>query len=72
MKYQRDFKNENFRRTVEILANLQYGTVIHCLRDPGGDRLRKVGNVKTVIDFAKREGILPEGETEISNKMKIS
>ncbi|CAG9538267.1 unnamed protein product [Cercopithifilaria johnstoni] len=47
-------------RTVEILANLQYNTVIHCLRDPGGDRLRKLSNVKTVIDFAKREGILPE------------
>uniref|UniRef100_A0AAF5PN83 Calponin-homology (CH) domain-containing protein n=1 Tax=Wuchereria bancrofti TaxID=6293 RepID=A0AAF5PN83_WUCBA len=47
-------------RTVEILADLQNGTVIHCLRDPGGDRLRKVGNVKTVIDFAKRKGLLPE------------
>lgn len=47
---------------MEILANLQYNTVIHCLRDPGGDRLRKMSNVKTVIDFAKRKGILPEGE----------
>uniref|UniRef100_A0A8L7SZH5 BMA-ASPM-1 n=1 Tax=Brugia malayi TaxID=6279 RepID=A0A8L7SZH5_BRUMA len=47
-------------RTVEILADLQNGTVIRCLRDPGGDRLRKVGNVKTVIDFAKRKGLLPE------------
>ncbi|VDK80701.1 unnamed protein product [Litomosoides sigmodontis] len=47
-------------RAVEILAKLQYNTVIHCLRDPGGDRLRKVSNVKTVIDFAKRKGILPE------------
>ncbi|VDM91914.1 unnamed protein product [Onchocerca ochengi] len=47
-------------RIVEILANLEYNTVIHCLRDPGGDRLRKVSNVKTVIDFAKRKGILYE------------
>uniref|UniRef100_A0A915PK33 Calponin-homology (CH) domain-containing protein n=1 Tax=Setaria digitata TaxID=48799 RepID=A0A915PK33_9BILA len=47
-------------RTVEILANLQYNTVIHCLRDPGGDRIRKINNIKTVINFAKREGILPE------------
>uniref|UniRef100_A0A1I7VUG2 Calponin-homology (CH) domain-containing protein n=1 Tax=Loa loa TaxID=7209 RepID=A0A1I7VUG2_LOALO len=47
-------------RTVEILAKLQYNTVIHCLRDPGGDRLRKMSNVKTVIDFAKQKGILPE------------
>ncbi|OZC06336.1 hypothetical protein X798_06676 [Onchocerca flexuosa] len=47
-------------RTVEILANLEYNTVIHCLRDPGGDRLRKVSNIKKVIDFAKRKGILYE------------
>ncbi|EJW73037.1 hypothetical protein WUBG_16059 [Wuchereria bancrofti] len=56
-------------RTVEILADLQNGTVIHCLRDPGGDRLRKVGNVKTVIDFAKRKGLLPEGEIEIADEV---
>ncbi|KAL4003417.1 IQ calmodulin-binding motif family protein [Acanthocheilonema viteae] len=47
-------------RTVEILANLQYNTVIQCLRDPSGDRLRKVSNVRTVIDFAKQKGIIPE------------
>ncbi|KAM3722697.1 Protein abnormal spindle [Dirofilaria immitis] len=47
-------------RTVEILANLPYNTVIHCLRDPGGDRLRKVSNMRTVIDFAKRKSILPK------------
>ncbi|VDO44019.1 unnamed protein product, partial [Onchocerca flexuosa] len=58
-------------RTVEILANLEYNTVIHCLRDPGGDRLRKVSNIKKVIDFAKRKGILYEGEIEISKTVNI-
>uniref|UniRef100_A0A158Q7J2 Calponin-homology (CH) domain-containing protein n=1 Tax=Elaeophora elaphi TaxID=1147741 RepID=A0A158Q7J2_9BILA len=59
-------------RTVEILADVQYNTVIHCLRDPGGDRLRKVGNVKTVIDFAKQKGILPEGEGIVNKSENCS
>ncbi|MCP9262858.1 hypothetical protein DINM_006113 [Dirofilaria immitis] len=52
-------------RTVEILANLPYNTVIHCLRDPGGDRLRKVSNMRTVIDFAKRKAFF------LKNNFKI-
>ncbi|VDN06478.1 unnamed protein product [Thelazia callipaeda] len=47
-------------RAVEVLANLEYGAVINCLRNPRGDRLRKMANIKSVIDLAKQKEVLPK------------
>lgn len=46
-----------FSRLVEVVCGLKPYSLGSLLRDPSGDRLRKLGNVKKVIEAAKLEGL---------------
>uniref|UniRef100_A0A1I7XRT1 Calponin-homology (CH) domain-containing protein n=1 Tax=Heterorhabditis bacteriophora TaxID=37862 RepID=A0A1I7XRT1_HETBA len=48
-------------KLVELICGFSAGTVISRLRNPGGDRLRKIGNVNIVLAAAK-EGNIDTGE----------
>uniref|UniRef100_A0A915BCJ1 Calponin-homology (CH) domain-containing protein n=2 Tax=Parascaris univalens TaxID=6257 RepID=A0A915BCJ1_PARUN len=44
-------------KAVELVAGLEPNSVIGCLRNPSGDRLRKIGNVNEVLNAASSHGI---------------
>uniref|UniRef100_F1KRE3 Protein abnormal spindle n=1 Tax=Ascaris suum TaxID=6253 RepID=F1KRE3_ASCSU len=44
-------------KAVELVAGLEPNSVIGCLRNPSGDRLRKIGNVNEVLNAASNHGI---------------
>ncbi|KAK0411939.1 hypothetical protein QR680_005931 [Steinernema hermaphroditum] len=44
-------------KVVEIVAGYEVDHVIKMLRNPGGDRLRKLGNLKVVLQMAESRGI---------------
>ncbi|VDM50810.1 unnamed protein product [Toxocara canis] len=44
-------------KAVELVAGLEPNSVVGCLRNPSGDRLRKIKNVNEVLSAAKRHGI---------------
>lgn len=46
-----------FSRLIEVVYNLQPDSIGWSLRNPSGDRLRKLGNVKKVLEAAKSNGL---------------
>ncbi|WKY06368.1 hypothetical protein Q1695_006511 [Nippostrongylus brasiliensis] len=49
-------------KLVELVTECEPGFIINRLRDPCGDRLRKVGNVKTCLQVAIDKGVDVAGE----------
>uniref|UniRef100_A0A1I7ZM63 Calponin-homology (CH) domain-containing protein n=1 Tax=Steinernema glaseri TaxID=37863 RepID=A0A1I7ZM63_9BILA len=44
-------------KVIEIVGGYEIDQVIKMLRNPGGDRLRKLGNLRTVLQMARHKGI---------------
>lgn len=47
----------NLGKLVEVACSLGRSTVMSKLRNPGGDRLRKISNVTTVLNLATKAGV---------------
>uniref|UniRef100_A0A0N5ABA0 Calponin-homology (CH) domain-containing protein n=1 Tax=Syphacia muris TaxID=451379 RepID=A0A0N5ABA0_9BILA len=56
-------------RLIEVVYNLQPDSIGWSLRNPSGDRLRKLGNVKKVLEAAKSNG-LDLGEVKADDIVK--
>ena len=47
----------NLGKLVEIACSFGRGDVMNKLRNPGGDRIRKIRNVETVLKLASEAGV---------------